>query len=140
MTLRIGDALREGASRTFERNGLILVGVFVVFGFLNTVVAQSLIEAYFQFVTEQFGTVPGGPGTSPATGVPFPTAVGGTNPLAVQLPLSVAGALALVFGLIAEALRLVSIRVFATEDTQTIPSNLVRRNLPWAVLNSFVAA
>lgn len=137
MTLRIGDALRQGAVRTFERNGLILVGVFVVFGLLNAVVSQSLSGAYMQFMAEEFGTLPTGQGQGPGFGTPF---VGSEQTaLALPLPLGVALALSALFGVVAEALRIVSIRVFASAETQAIPGDLIRRNLPRAVLNSVVA-
>lgn len=141
MSLRIGDALSRGANRTFDRNGLLLVGAFVVFGFANAVVSQSFLQEYSQFVADQYGTVPGGEGPgSPGIGAwEFGFGQTSADGLALPLPAGAALALSLAFVFVQEALRIVSIRVFASTETDTIPRDLVRRNLPWAVLNSVVA-
>lgn len=124
MSLDIGAALRDGASRTTERNALALMAAFVVLGLATTVVLQSFYAWYFEFLT----TLEGAP-----TGVEAPP-----TPLSVPLPIGVTLAAWLAVALLAEATRIVAIRVFVSEERRAIPGHLARRNLPLAVLNGFV--
>lgn len=123
MSLRIGDALQSGLSRTAERNGLLLVGLFVGFGLINTVVAQSLSAA----VRRMADTPAGQPSVFQA-----PAA------LAIPIPLPVSFVLLLAFALVAETLRVVAVRVFATETRHDIPDSATD-DLLGTVLNAFVA-
>ncbi|MDG5776218.1 hypothetical protein VB773_08240 [Haloarculaceae archaeon H-GB2-1] len=139
MSLRINAALKQGFSRTFETNGLLLVGVFVVFGLLDAVVSQTLLAG----MSQQLGGAGAfGPGSAPAgfqQGQMSPFG-GQQSPLALDgIPFAVAGALSLLFGLVAEGLRIVSIRVFASDNVQSIPGSLAKRNILLAVLNGVVA-
>lgn len=133
MSLQIDEALREGFQRTVARNGLILVGVFVVFGLVNAVIGQSLsaqsIELADQFgdqAIQQPGANPFGPGS------------GGATPFALPIPLPVAGLLTFLTIFVAEALKIVGIRVFAGEDTETISGTTVKRRIVLATLNGVV--
>ncbi|PSP84723.1 hypothetical protein BRC83_04585 [Halobacteriales archaeon QS_1_68_17] len=141
MSLRIGAALQEGFSRTFRRNGLVLVAVFVLFGLANAVVSQSFTAAQTALMADGFGQMPGGqPGGAPGVGELVPgVGSGDPTPLALPIPLPVAGLLALAFAFVAEGLRIVSIRVFASDETAVVPGELVRRNIGVAVLNGVVA-
>jgi hypothetical protein len=143
MSLRIEDALREGFGRTFKRNGLLLVAAFVVFGLLSTVVSQSMSGAYLDFLSGT-GMPAGG---APETGGPpefggsaFGMAPEEQTPLAlpVSVPLPILAVLSVLFAFVAEALRIVAIRVFATEETERIPGDLTRRSIGWAVLNGVI--
>lgn len=134
MSLNIGQALREGFSRTFQRNGLVLVAVFIGFGLLNAVVGQSLSQSMIDMVIEmgEFGA-PGGP-EDPFQQPGFEQ----STPLAIPLSVPVALGVTVLLGFVAEGMRIVSIRVFASDVTTTIPDGLIRRNLPLAVLNGVV--
>ena len=52
MGIDIGQALREGASRTTAKNGLILAAVFAGIALLTTVLLQSLALAVLEFSVE----------------------------------------------------------------------------------------
>jgi hypothetical protein len=125
MPLQIGEAISDGFRRTVRRNGLLLIGAFVGFGLINAVVAQSLTAA-LRSMTNQAGTV------TQVPGLQSPTA------LAVPIPWPVAAAMLVLFAFVAEALRVVGVRVFAGSQTQTVPEEATR-DLPSTVLNSFLA-
>jgi type IV secretory pathway VirB3-like protein len=134
MSLSIDDALREGFGRTIARPGLLLIAAFLVFGFLNAVVSQSLSQATFDELATSVG-----PELAQQTGDPNPFAgAGGENPFAVTMSAGLAGGLALLLGFVAEALRIVSIRVFASESPDSIPSSVTRRPVA-ATINGVVA-
>jgi hypothetical protein len=154
MSIDIGQAFREGISRTFERNGLLLAGVFVVIGLLTLVLTNTLIAAAFEAMLEFL------------RGVSASELQGGVNqselnqtiaqlestresadefaPLALSLPLgagttaSLAAAGLLVTALLAEATSIVAVRVFATDETDAVPNDLATDNIVLATLNGFV--
>lgn len=131
MSLRIGDALRDGFERTATRNGLVLIGVFLVFSALNTVLSQSLslaTQQYFQQFSTQAAQQTGAGSFGAAQTV-----------LAVPLPLPAALVLTLVTMLFAEGLRIVGIRMFAPDETLPVTTDSLRDGLPVAVLNGVVA-
>jgi len=125
MSLQIGDAVRDGFRRTVRRNGLVLVGAFVGFGLINAVVTQSLTAAVTD-LTARSGTA-----AQPQL-FPSPSA------LAIPISLPVALVLVILFAFVAEAFRVVAVRVFAGPETATIPDDATS-DLPATVLNSFVA-
>lgn len=135
MSLNIGSAVRYGFDRLFERNGLLLVGVFVVVGFLGNVASQTLTAG-----SSAFGTQPT-TGTGGVTGIPGLTGASGTElalPLDAGAALGLGLALTLVGAAVGEAFRVVSDRTFVSEETETLyePS----RNIVLATLFAFVAA
>lgn len=136
MSLQIDEALREGFNRTIARSGLILVGVFLVFSFANAVVAQSFSQQTLEFL-QQFSDQPIQPGQG-AGQTPFAPSPGEQTPFAVPLPLPVLGLLSLVGVIVAEAIRIVAIRVFASDNTDSVPGETVRRRIVLATLNGVV--
>lgn len=146
MSLDIGKAFSEGFSRTFERNGIVLAAVFAGIAFLTTILFQTLsvgiVEAMLEFVRE----------TSPEElGIPqeeyemtleeLETAAAGVReqmPLAQPFSATAAAAGLLVLALVAEAVSIVAVRLFETDETETIPRELVTRNILLATLNGFV--
>ncbi|WP_247009896.1 hypothetical protein [Halorientalis litorea] len=136
MSLQIDEALREGFNRTIARSGLILVGVFLVFSIANAVVAQSFSQQMLEFA-QQFSDQPIQSGQN-AGQVPFAPGGGQQTPLAVPLPLPVLGLLSLVGAIVAEAIRIVAIRVFASDNTESVPGETVRRRIVLATLNGVV--
>ncbi|MWG35929.1 hypothetical protein [Halomarina oriensis] len=134
MSLNIGSAVRYGFDRLFERNGLLLVGVFVVVGLLGTVASQTLTVG-----SAGFGTQPTG-GTGGMTGIP---GLMGAEETPLALPLDAGAALGLglaltLVGAVAgEALRIVADRTFVSEATEQLyePS----RNIVMATLFGIVA-
>jgi len=140
MALHIFDAVEQGLSRTFERNGLLLVAAFVAFGLLGTLATEMTGGTYAQFFTEQTEVVTGGDGTGPSPLEPvFRITSDGFDPASVSLPPGTVAALSVLFAVGEEALRIVSIRVFASAETRTIPRDLVRRNIAWATFHALVA-
>ncbi|MFB6204942.1 MAG: hypothetical protein ABEJ05_00215 [Haloglomus sp.] len=129
MTLDVGAALRRGFSRTFERNGLVLMGVFLVFKLVNTVVGQSLSAATDTVLREMARGVP------ELSASQFTT---GPTPLAVDMPLGVAVVLAIAVAILAEAIFVVAVRTMVSEETETVPREFVRRRLLGATLNGVV--
>ncbi|MFC7078237.1 hypothetical protein [Haloarcula halophila] len=130
MSLNIGKALQDGFDRTVTRNGLLLIGVFVAFGALNTVISQSVslgVQQWFQGISAQAVQQSSFGGFGAAQTV-----------LAVPLPLPVVLLLALGTALLAEALRIVGIRAFAAEQTRSPTDPTLRNGLPLAMLNGAV--
>ncbi|WP_049997144.1 hypothetical protein [Halococcus sediminicola] len=141
MTLDIDVAIRNGFSRTFKRNGLLLVGAFAVFGLVSAVLTQTaavqLLERLGNLPTQTPPPGPGGPG---GAGTP-PTEMDdftGSQPLALPIPLLLAVPLAALTPFVAEALRIVAVRTLVSEHTESIPGAFVRENIVWATLNGFV--
>lgn len=133
MSLQIDEALREGFKRTVSRNGLLLVGVFLVFSFLNLVLSQSLFAALEPVLLEQLSTLP------EQSLEQFRQTLDEPRPFAVPIPYSVAAALTVLAAVVAEALRIVSIRVFAAEETDSFPRATASHRIVAATINGVVA-
>lgn len=129
MSLDIGAALSDGLDRTFKRNALLLMGVFLVVGLAST--------AFTQTFTAGLDTLaPTGP-SQPSPG-PF-GGQGGQTPLAVPfLPVAIAGVLALLLAVVAEMVRIVAVRTLVSDETETIPDEFVRHNMALATVNSII--
>jgi hypothetical protein len=140
MTLDIDVALRRGFSRTFNRNGLLLMGAFVVVGFVSSVLVQTATLQLLERLGDLPTTPTGGPGGTGATGTPPPDMdeVAGTQPLALPIPLIIAAPLAALMPFVGEALRIVAVRTLVSDHTESIPGAFVRENIVWATLNGFI--
>jgi hypothetical protein len=143
MSLDIGQALRDGASRTAARNGLILAAVFAGIALLATVLFQSLMLALSEFMLESLQQMSPGE-IDGLTQSEYQDVTEGleqfrdTLTFAVEMSAGIAaGALLGVF-LVAEAARIVAVRVFATDETETIPRDLATDNILLATLNGVV--
>ncbi len=135
MSLDISDALSDGLDRTFQRNGLLLAVVFVVFGIADAVAGQTLAAATARFVEQTVSQLPSDASTAPAV-TTLPSAE--ATPLSLPLPLPVALGLVAVLAFVAEAVRIVAVRTLVSDETETIPDEFVSRNLLSATLNGFV--
>ena len=126
MSLSVGDALRDGLRLTFEREGLTLIGAFLVVRFASAVATNTLNRANLALARE-LGAVPGdGMGV-----LPGPDAA---TPLALGLGVTGAFLLFLAVAVVAEAARIVAVRTFVSD-----PSGGSRgRNLATATVNGFV--
>lgn len=124
MSLDVGDALREGASRTTAANGLLLMTGFAAVAVASLVAQHS----YLSWAIEE-GLL-----------TPEVRELMGQNPAPMAVGVPVAAALGLWAGtaIVAEGLRIVAIRTFVSRYTDRIPAVLVTRRLGWAVLNGFV--
>jgi hypothetical protein len=147
MTLDIETALRDGFDRTTTRNGGVLAAAFVALGLVSTTVNQSLVRVWAESILDELAENPPSLEGTDLTTEEYQDliseirdTVGETLPISYLESLSVPELLALVFVLafVAEAIRLVAIRVFVSHETESIPRALVTRNLGWAVLNGVV--
>lgn len=147
MTLDIETALRDGFDRTTTRNGGVLAAAFVALGLVSTTVNQSLVRVWAESILDELAEKPPSLEGTDLTTEEYQDliseirdTVGETLPISYLESLSVPELLALVFVLafVAEAIRLVAIRVFVSHETESIPRALVTRNLGWAVLNGVV--
>jgi len=132
MALEIDTALREGFERTFARAGLILIAVFVLFGFANAVISQSLSAQVFTLLEQSFDQ------SFQQEPSPFGPEAQTPTPFAVPLPLSVLALLSLASVLVAEAIHVVSIRAFASDQTDAIRRELATRRIGLATINGVV--
>jgi len=140
MALHVLDAVEQGLTRTFERNGLLLVAAFVAFGLLGTLASEATAGTYAEFFTEQSEILTSTDGTTPSPLEPlFDVTSDGVDWHVTTLPPGTVVALSVLFAVGEEALRIVAIRVFASAETQTIPATLVRRNLAWVTLHGVLA-
>lgn len=129
MPLDIGAALRDGFDRTFERNALVLMGVFLVIGVVSTVASQTMNAGLMGTVPSDTGTVPTGfPGAGP----------GATHPLSLPVPWPVAALVSLLVAVLAEVARIVAVRTLVSDETEEIPGEFVRRNIGLATVNSVI--
>ncbi|MFB6084800.1 MAG: hypothetical protein ABEJ94_11215 [Halorientalis sp.] len=133
MSLDIERALGDGLDRVLTRPGAYLVGAFLVIGFANTVVAQSISEVAIEFVIDEFGRRLAETGSleelrRQADEIPFAVSAPPTL-LAVAF-------VALVF--VSEAVGIVAVRTFAAADPEGLPEGLTD-GLPLATVNEFVA-
>jgi hypothetical protein len=146
MSIDIGLALRDGASRTAAKNGLILAAVFAGIALLFTVLMQSLVVSGVEAILEAFQSLsPQELGLEQAeyeqARAEFETAredVRSTATLALEIPIGIAIAGLVLLGLLGEAVRIVAVRVFATDQTDAVSRELVTDNIILATLNGIV--
>lgn len=132
MSLAIDDALQEGFQRTFARSGLVLIAVFVAFGFANAIVSQSFSQQMFEVMQQSFDqSLQQGPN-------PFGRGMQTETPFALPLPLSVLGVLTLLSIVVAEAIHIIAIRVFASEQADSVPDDVATRRIGLATINGIV--
>jgi len=132
MSLSVGEALRDGLGRTFERNGLLLMAVFVGLRAVSTVAADTLTRANLELARQLEAF--------PSEAVPTGLAGLAETPTPYALPVNLAMAFVLMMAvaLVAEAVRIVAVRTLVSERRDTIPAAYARRNIVLATLNGFV--
>lgn len=146
MSLEIGTAFREGFTRTFARNGLVLVAVFVAIALLTAVLFQTfLLEGLEAFIEFQEGFTPEEMGLNESE---YEESLNDSQALhdqfqsdltlALEIPASVAAGGLLALALLSEAATIVAVRVFATSETDDVPRDLATDNVLLATLNGFV--
>ena len=140
MSLRIGAALREGARRTFTRDGLVLVVVFVLIGIATALATQTLLADAFDGIVETLRTEPGAApdDLTPQEIDEIETTFESQTPFALPVSPVVAGLLLVVTAVLAEAANLVAVRAFFAESGRALSGELVRRNIVVATLNGIV--
>ncbi len=149
MSIDIGGAFREGFWRTFARNGLVLVGVFAAIALATTVLLETMTVALLEGVLGFFEGL--SPEELEELGIPEEEheqqvselesllADARESPFAIPgVPASLVAVGLLVTALLAEAASLIAIRVFASDETDTVPREFVTDNIVLATLNGFV--
>jgi hypothetical protein len=136
MSLDIGAAITEGVGRFRSRAGLALVGAFLVVGVLSSVATQSFFVELAEAALEVAQSPDAPPGTDVETLREQVQQVRASSPLAVEISAAVAFGFVFLLGVVAEALRIVSVRVFYAPAGEQ-PDDLTR-NLPFATVNGFL--
>ncbi|MFC6863629.1 hypothetical protein ACFQGE_09150 [Halomicroarcula sp. GCM10025817] len=127
MTLRVGAALADGLDDLLSRRGVTVLGVFLVYSLLNTVLWQSASPAIDRSLAAVL------PGATRA-----PPAVPTQSPLALDLSLGAVFALLVVLFAAGELLRILAIRLFASEADVFDPA--VTADLGPTMVTALVAA
>jgi len=133
VSLEIGSALRYGFDRLFERNGLLLVGLFVVVGLVSTVASQTFLAAFVEEVLATSDIQDPELLVEALLGVSDP----GNAPLVVPGGYTTAAALTILGGVVAESFRLVADRTLVSDRTDTLYEPT--RNIALATVFSIVA-
>jgi hypothetical protein len=146
MSLDIGAAFREGGSRTVTKSGLLLVAAFAVFGIVTLVLTQTLAVGVAEATLEFVQSVdPAEAGLSQAE---YERSVSDLQmmvsnaqefyPLALDLSPGIAAAGLVAVALLWETASIIAIRVFATDDPESLTSEDISGNLLLATLNGFI--
>ncbi|MFC7154036.1 hypothetical protein ACFQPA_01020 [Halomarina halobia] len=135
MALDIGSALSDGASRAFERNGLLLLALFAALGIVSGLAGDVVASEVSRQVSEIAIEAAREQG-DPAAAREIRQSVPSVDPV-VPMPIGAAVALALAGFVLSEAARVVADRTFVSDATETLYEPT--RNLPLAVVNGVVA-
>ena len=145
MSLDIGEAFGEGLSRLTTAGGLSLAVAFVAVALVSAVLTQTLLveglEALLEFYRglspEQLEVSQGEYDRQVSLLETQLEATRESSPLALEVPISVAAGGLLAVAILAEAISVVAVRVFAAEEGETSPTGATD-GLLLATLNGFV--
>jgi hypothetical protein len=146
MSLDIGDAFGDGLARLTGGTAAVLVVAFVVVALASTVLTQTLqVEGLEALLEVLRGTSPAELDVSQAEYdrqvETIETQLATTrenSPLAVELPVSVVVAGLLAVAVLAEAVSIVAVRAFATDDPDEVRLEGTTDGLGMATVNGFV--
>lgn len=116
MSVNIGQSLREGVTRAFSRNGILLIIVWTILGGFAMLAYNSWLSSFYANI--------------PTEPVLF-------GPSLDVAPL-VAGVASLVLYLISFVFMAGALRTFVTDETQTLPGRYFTHNIGWMLLNLIV--
>jgi len=136
MSLDIGAAITEGVERLRSRDGLVVIGAFLVVGVLSSVATQSLTVEVSEALLEFAQSPDAPPGTDVESFREQAEQTRAGSPLAVDVSPGIAFGLAFLLGILAEALRIVAVRTFYAGAGER-PADLTR-NLAFATANGFL--
>lgn len=136
MSLDIGAAITEGVERLRSRDGLLLVGTFLIVGVLSSVATQSLTVEISEAALEFAQSPDAPPGTDVETLREQVEQTRAGSPLAIDISVGAAFGLAFLLGIVAELVRIVAIRVFYAPVGDR-PDDLTR-SLAFATVNGFL--
>ena len=145
MSLDIGEAFGEGLSRLTTTSGLSLAVAFVAVALVSAVLTQTLLveglEALLEFYRglspEQLEVSQGEYDRQVSALETQLEVTKESSPLALEVPISVAAGGLLVMAILAEAVSVVAVRVFAAEEGEISPTGETD-GLLLATLNGFV--
>ncbi|CCQ36069.1 uncharacterized protein Nmlp_1881 [Natronomonas moolapensis 8.8.11] len=144
MGIDIGQALREGASRTTGKNGLVLAIVFAGIALLTTVLANSffveLVELFLELIQSTSPEELGVSQQEYEQQVQLLSELRSslTGPTVIGLPISVAFTGIVATAFISEAISVILVRMFSRDDLDTISRDLIIDGILMATLNGFV--
>jgi hypothetical protein len=147
MSLDIGKALRDGLDRTTARNGLVLAAVLVVFRLVNAVVEQSVTFVAIDGLLDDLAANPPNLEDTELTTEDYQEAITNLRETVTEMSqlayldsfsLPELLGFAFVLAVVAEAIRIIAVRVFVSPETESISSELLTRNLLLAVVNGIV--
>jgi MFS family permease len=128
MTLALRDTLQAGVDRAATRNGLVLIGTFLVLTLLRTGLIWVVSTTY----------LPLGSGT-PTLSTHSTGTTPGTSPSFLVSIVSVA-LVSFTGGILTIPVRIVAIRTMVSRHTDRIPDEFVFHNMGWASLHTFIGA
>lgn len=119
MSINITRILKQGYSRSIERNRLMLMGIIFVLTILNGLVGNGV---------EQW---PVGQQITMAGVQEVPT---------VLVPLIVGGVVALVLNIALLVVSIAAIRVFVSDETERLPREYFTHNMVWTAINFIIGS
>lgn len=123
----LGSLFETALSQLPTVSGVQLFVLMIVVGLTSRVANETVLATWIQFVEE----------SSVDDDIVQLLPSVDSYPLALDVPVAVPLVLLVVLPFLAEALRVVAIRVFDADATDGIPGDLARRNLPMAVLRGW---
>lgn len=129
MALDVGDAIAEGVSRGTARNALLLMVVVAAISLAAAAFSQTVIAVAREVLIElarQQGRDPPSPGAF------------GPTPLALPLSGPLAAVLFVAAAVANQAVVLVAIRTFVSDETATVPRAFLTRRIGWVTLNAVI--
>jgi hypothetical protein len=146
MSLDIGEAFAEGLGRLTGRRAVVLVAAFVVVALASAVLAQTLQVAGLDTILETLRATP--PDRLDVSRAEYDRQLStletqlettrANSPLALELPASVAAAGLLVLAVVSEAVTIVAVRAFATDESDAAPIEGTTDRLAGATAHGFI--
>lgn len=129
MKLDIGEALENGFNRTLTRSAAYLAGIFFLVNLISRAMSDTLLNKMIES-----GEL------SPQLQQMLGSQMADVAPLATGLSMNAASAIALVTGLISAIVTIGGIRLFLSDETDTLNARFFTENLGWVLLNVIVGA
>lgn len=126
MSLDIGEAIEKGLDRSLERNSIILMGVFAATTLISIVFSDSLVKSVIE--SGAFGQLRN------------PSQLATATPLALDISPALSGAMLLVVSIISTIITVGAVRIFISDETESVPSEVFKDNILWVLANILVGA
>ena len=116
MSLSTTSIVKQGAKRTFSRNGLIIAAVLYVLAVVDGIIGIGATRYIASLPAEATGSA------------------------SVAAPLILAGVISLLIGLATFAVLIGAYRLFVTDETERIPREYFTRNMGWALVSYIIGS